>query len=215
MVKTYIKMEYNEKYRFNEKWFDVAIKNWEQIFPHFPNIENVLEIGCYEGRATVWVCENVLTNPDKQYNYDIVDTFGGSIDESGMEKTKERLKDGNFIEDNFRHNISFFPEINFNIHKGTSQNILPTFKVEEKYDFIYIDASHRADDTFVDAYYAHKMLKVGGIIIFDDYGWKDPKNLHPSNSPQLGIEIFNTMYDNSYKLLFQGYQVGFQKINQL
>jgi hypothetical protein len=185
---------------------------WEQVFLNYPNIENILEVGCYEGRATVWLCENVLNDNSKTYNYDIVDTFGGSLNESGMEGTKERLGGDNFIENNFRHNISFFPHIDFNIYKGYSQQILPTFKTEEKYDFIYIDASHRADDTFVDAYYAHKLLKKGGILIFDDYGWKDPKDLHPVNSPQLGIEVFNTMYDKEFQLIFKGYQVVFTKL---
>ena len=208
---------YNEKYKFTEKWFDGMIPAWTQLFDEHRKhcgMDNVLEIGCYEGRATIWLCENVLTDTDKTYHYDIIDTFGGSLNESGMNGTKERLEQENFIENNFKHNISFFPEINFNIYKGVSQILLPAFKSKEKYDFIYIDASHRADDTFVDAYYAHKMLKVGGIIIFDDYGWKDPKNLHPANSPQLGIEIFNTIYDEFYKLIFSGYQVGFQKIKQ-
>lgn len=205
-------MEYSEKYKFTEKWFDGMIPLWEQVFKDFSKIENVLEIGCYEGRATIWLCENVLNDSSKNYNYDIIDTFGGSLSESGMEGTKNRLEENNFIENNFNHNISFFPHINFDIHKGYSQEILPTFKVEEKYDFIYIDASHRADDTFVDAYFAHKLLKKGGLLIFDDYGWKDPNNLHPSNSPQLGIDVFNTIYDEQFKPVFNGYQVGFIKL---
>lgn len=209
-------MEFNKKYKFTEKWFDIAIPQWNQLFPQYKKqtgkeIESILEIGCYEGRATVWLCENVLSKTNI-IEYDIIDTFGGSIEESGMKGTKNRLEEGNFIEENFRHNISFFPNINFNIIKGYSQNVLPTFSSNKQYDFIYIDASHRADDTFVDAYYAHKMLKKGGIIIFDDYGWKDPHNMHPSNSPQLGIEFFNTMYDNQYQLVLRGYQVGFIKI---
>jgi hypothetical protein len=205
-------MEYSEKYKFTEKWFDGMIPLWEQVFKDFSKIENVLEIGCYEGRATIWLCENILNDSSKNYNYDIIDTFGGSLSESGMEGTKNRLEENNFIENNFNHNISFFPHINFDIHKGYSQEILPTFKVEEKYDFIYIDASHRADDTFVDAYFAHKLLKKGGLLIFDDYGWKDPNNLHPSNSPQLGIDVFNTIYDEQFKPVFNGYQVGFIKL---
>ena len=203
--------EYNKKYKFTETWFDSMIPMWEQVFNSYQNIENILEIGCYEGRATVWLCENVLINKTKNYQYDIVDTFKGSLDESGMEGTKKRLEEENFIENNFNYNISFFPHINFNIYKGFSQYVLPTFEIKEKYDFIYIDASHRADDTFVDAYFAHKLLKKGGILIFDDYGWKDPKNLHLVNSPQLGVEVFNTMYDNEYQVIFKGYQVGFIK----
>ncbi len=204
--------EYSDKYKFTESWFDGMIPLWEQVFTQYQNIENILEIGCYEGRATVWLCENALTDSSKKYQYDIIDTFEGSLNESGMEGTKTRLEKDNFIENNFKHNISFFPHIDFKIHKGFSQQILPTFEVKEKYDFIYIDASHKADDTFVDAYYAHKLLKKGGIMIFDDFGWKDPSDLHPSNSPQLGIEIFNTMYDKEYQVIFHGYQVGFKKI---
>ena len=173
-------MGYNEKYKFTETWFDIAIQGWEQILPPMKSeIKNVLEVGCYEGRATVWLCENILND--------------------------------NFIENNFNHNISFFPNINFNISKGFSQEILPRWECGEKYDLIYIDASHRADDTLVDGYYAHRMLKEGGIIIFDDYGWKDPTNLHPVNSPQLGIDVFYNMYSEHYDMVLRGYQVGFQK----
>ena len=205
-------MKYNEKYKFTETWFDIAIPGWEQLLPPMKSeIKNVLEVGCYEGRATVWLCENILNDSSIEYNYDIVDTFGGSLNESGMLGTKERLEEDNFIENNFNHNISFFPSINFNTFKGFSQEILPKWKCGEKYDLIYIDASHRADDTLVDAYYAHRMLKEGGIIIFDDYGWKDPTNLHPVNSPQLGIDVFYNMYSENYNMVLKGYQVGFQK----
>tara|TARA_R110001632_G_scaffold230122_1_gene367197 strand:+ start:155 stop:775 length:621 start_codon:yes stop_codon:yes gene_type:complete len=204
-------MKYSDKYKFTQKWFDPMIPMWEQVFKKFPNIENVLEVGCFEGRATVWLCENVLNNQDKTYTYDVIDTFGGSLNESGMWEVKKNLEKSDFIWDNFTHNISFFPHINFNIDRGFSQKILPTMESEEKYDLIYIDASHRADDTLVDAYYAKKMLKKGGIIIFDDYGWKDPKNMHQVNSPELGINVFNTMYDNEFQVIFKGYQVVFLK----
>jgi len=205
-------MVYSERYKFTEFWFDSMIPIWGQVFNQFPNIENVLEIGCYEGRATVWLCENVLNDSSKTYNYDIVDTFEGSLNESGMNQTKENLEKSNFIEPNFRHNISFFPHINFKIHKGFSQYILPTFKVEEKYDFIYIDASHRADDTFVDVYFANKLLKKGGILIFDDYEWFDPQNEHRSNTPKLGVDFFSIIHDQEYQLIFKDYQIIFQKI---
>jgi SAM-dependent methyltransferase len=201
---------YPKKYKFTEKWFDPMIPNWENLFKQYktnnPPIKNVLEIGCYEGRATIFLCENVL---EENVNYDIVDTFGGTLEESGMTGTAKRLGKDDFIYKNFTHNISFHPQINFNINRGFSQNILPDLvQQDKKYDFIYIDASHRADDTFVDAYYAHKMLNPGGLIIFDDFMWKDPNQPHIINSPELGIRMFFTMYDQDYQAVMQGYQIG-------
>ena len=201
--------KYNENQKFTEEWFDGMIPVWEQLFSqHIApiGIKNVLEIGCYEGRATSFVCENFL---QKNTNYDVVDTFEGSLNESGMVGTAERLENENFIYNNFKHNISFYPDINFKIHKGYSQYILPELeKKDKKYDFIYIDASHRADDTFMDAYYAHKMLNSRGLLIFDDFAWKDPKQSHVVHSPAFGIQCFFTMYDNFYDIVHQGYQVA-------
>jgi len=202
---------YDEKYKFTEQWFDPMIPAWEELFGyHSGEIKNVLEVGCFEGRATIFVCENLL---QEGANYDIVDTFEGTLDESGMVGAAERLKEDNFIYNNFTHNISYHPQINFNIFKGYSQNILPTLvQQDKKYDFIYIDASHRADDTFVDAYYAHKMLNKGGVLIFDDFGWKDPNAPHVVSSPELGVRMFFTVYDDYYKIVMSGYQLGALKI---
>ena len=200
--------EYNKNQNFTESWFDAMIPLWEKLFSQHVapiGIKNVLEIGCYEGRATSFLCENYL---QKGTNYDVVDTFGGSLEETGMSGTAERLDKNDFIYNNFKHNISFYPDINFNTYRGFSQYILPELeKKGNKYDLIYIDASHRADDTFMDAYYAHKMLNSKGLIIFDDFGWKDPNQPHIVNSPELGIKTFYSMYENLYDVIHAGYQV--------
>jgi len=203
---------YNEKYNFTEIWFDPMIPTWEKIFDARKNkiINSVLEIGSYEGRATIFLCSEILKEGT---TYDVIDTFGGSLEESGMSHITEKLKNNDFIYENFKHNISFHPNINFTIHQGFSQNILPTLvQAEKKYDLIYIDASHEADDTFVDAYFAHKMLNEGGLLIFDDFLWKDPNRPHPLHSPELGIRMFFSMYENSYLLIGQGYQIYAEKI---
>lgn len=205
--------QYDAKYTFTETWFDPMIPTWENAFTQLKEIgttfTNVLEIGCFEGRATIFICDTII---EKGGNYTVVDTFGGTLVESGMENAKKLLDDNtNAIYDTFSHNIGFFSDdINFTIHRGYSQTVLPT--LSGKYDLIYVDASHRADDTFVDGYYANKLLNVGGVIIFDDFGWKDQHKPHVVDSPELGIRQFFTMYDNLYEPFFTGYQIGAMKV---
>jgi len=205
--------QFDSKYKFSpDDWFSGNIPLWNEIFTQFNFVPtNVLEIGCYEGRATVWFSENVIGN--NKCNYDVVDWFAGSPSESGMANAVEGLKiNSNFIEDNFRHNIAFFPNINFKIYKGMSNKVLPLLLGNaETYDFIYVDASHKADDTCVDAYYAHRLLKSGGLIIFDDYGWGDPIDPSPENAPKMGVDFFYTFYKNLYDIVYVGYQICLRK----
>jgi hypothetical protein len=201
--------EYNKSQKYSEEWFDPMIPLWDEIFTKVispKDIKKVLEVGCFEGRATSFVCEKYL---QKGTNYDVVDTFGGSLEEWGMTFASKRFENNkNYIEDNFKHNISFYPDINFNINKGFSQYLLPKLeKQKNKYDFIYIDASHQADDTFTDAYYANKMLNSKGLLIFDDFGWKDPNKPHILDSPEFGIKVFFSLYENLYNVIYKGYQV--------
>ena len=200
---------YPDHYKFTEEWFDPMIPSWNDFFTAYlthNKIKSILEVGCYEGRATTYMLDNHLAS---DVSYDIVDTFGGTLEESGMVGTKDRLQDSDFIYDNFKHNMDFHPDIDLTIYRDYSHYALPKLEQEgKKYDFIYIDASHRVDDTYVDAYYAHKMLNAGGVIIFDDFGWKDPNNPHIVNSPELGIRMFFTMYDEEYQMALQGYQIG-------
>lgn len=203
---------YSEDYKFTEKWFDPMIPSWDNLFKKYlqeNSIKNVLEVGCYEGRATIYLLSEHL---DHDVDYEVVDTFGGSLEESGMAGTSDRLAESDFIYNNFIHNTSFHKDINLNVHRDSSQVKLPQLYAEGRmYDFIYIDASHRADDTFVDAYYAHKMLRPGGLIIFDDFLWKDTKQPHVVASPEAGVRFFATMYDDSYQVVLHGYQLGLVK----
>ena len=41
----------------------------------------------------------------------------------------------------------------------------------EPFDLVYIDGSHQAPDVLTDAVLAFQLLKVGGVMIFDDYLW--------------------------------------------
>lgn len=49
-----------------------------------------------------------------------------------------------------------------------SENFL-RFKADEYFDFIYIDSSHRYEDTLNELHIAYKKIKNGGYIFGDDY----------------------------------------------
>tara|TARA_Y100000996_G_C22353601_1_gene573878 strand:- start:67 stop:699 length:633 start_codon:yes stop_codon:yes gene_type:complete len=208
-----------EKYKLTQKWNEHTYKSWETFFngkrkndyQYTDKIKNVLEVGSFEGATSMWLCDNVLKSG---CTYDIIESFGGSIDKQKITSEDDLNKHYKFydgVEKNLRHNISHHSNINFRIYKGFSQSILPKlYDLDNKYDLIFIDASHQSDDTFVDGYYCHKMLNKDGLIIFDDYGWTFPKAKFKYEIPKFGIDFFFEMYAHEY-LQAGGYQKFGQK----
>ena len=190
---------------FTSDWFSHNIPVWDQILSPLKGKTNLkfLEIGCWEGRATCWLLENILT--DKSSTITVVDTFGGSPEETGM-------KDLDFtnVLSRFKHNTSDYRD-QIIIHQGYSSIVLKQLPLEQQFDFVYIDASHTAYGTLEDAILTHPLIKSGGIVIFDDYLWKDPNRLSPTDSPELGIDCFYNVYSDFYTVILKNYQVGLIK----
>ena len=57
-------------------------------------------------------------------------------------------------------------------------------KVDGSYDIVYIDGWHSAFGAMADGVMSWPLLKVGGVMIFDDYLWVPPKLGPP---PRLGL----------------------------
>jgi predicted O-methyltransferase YrrM len=82
------------------------------------------------------------------------------------------------------------------IHKGFSNICLAKILSQSflnYFDLIYIDGSHQAPDVLSDATLSFPLLKVGGIMIFDDYLWRGrlPRN---ENGPKFAIDAFLNIY---------------------
>ena len=69
------------------------------------------------------------------------------------------------------------------------------------FDFIYIDGSHAAPDVLADAVLAFALLRVGGVIAFDDYVWGPEEGQGPFNSPKLGIDAFVNTYIEKLRIV--------------
>ena len=66
------------------------------------------------------------------------------------------------------------------IRKGDSALALAGFLVDgREFDFIFVDGSHAATDVLVDVALAWRLLRVGGLMLLDDYGRGAPEPLLP------------------------------------
>lgn len=187
-------------YIFTEDWFSSNVNNFINYLEEFkgkPNL-NFLEIGSYQGRSSVWLFENILTEPTCKLT--CIDTFEGSVEHTEHQKSN--------LFEIFNHNIREFSN-RVHIIRGYSQQMLR--RLEGEYDFIYIDGDHRASSVLEDAILSFSLLKKGGIMIFDDYEWGEPPRTD-LNLPKQGIDAFLNVYSDKYEILLKAYQVVIRKL---
>lgn len=160
-----------------------------------------LQIGAYTGDATVWLLEHILTGRDSRLTD--VDTWRGS-DEEGHEQMNfdevERLYDARTASARASGRVEKF--------RGSSKSFFDS-RSPGAYDFVYIDGDHTAFGVLNDAVRAYPLLRVGGIIAFDDYQWQSGKGrLH---DPAPAIDAVSDLYANRLELLEGGRQMWFRK----
>jgi cephalosporin hydroxylase len=194
-------------YQFTKDWFGWAPPVWEQLVPHLPhNVErSFLEIGSFEGRSMVWIVENMMNPGDELI---CVDTWEGG-EEHGAE-------DMGTVEERFHHNCAVARSKNGACvvpYKGTSVDYLGLALSEGEYkitfDFIYIDGSHIAKDVLTDACMAWPLLKKGGIMVFDDYMWGNPRDI--LHRPKPAIDAFTNIFAEEVDIIHVGYQLVVRK----
>jgi predicted O-methyltransferase YrrM len=116
-----------------------------------------LEIGACEGRSTCWFVDNVLTGRNSWLT--VVDPWTGPYSNNGIYNRWQRNTAGMRVDH----------------YRLSSEESLPGLYVAGKrFDFAYVDGSHEACDCLSDMCAVWALLKPGGCMIVDDYGWCDP-----------------------------------------
>jgi len=194
---------------FSRDWFSHNIESWRRWLAELAGRPGIraLEIGSFEGRATTWLLENVLT--DETSRIDCVDPFRKDYYRRFLSNVAT-----------WRHRVT--------VHRGLSDKVLPTLK--GAFDFIYIDGDHRPFAILSDAVHAWPRLKVGGILIFDDYlfvphefdrqlngEWSEKRARrqiarHRAQCPKTAIDGFLAAMTGQYVVLGQGYQLALRKL---
>jgi hypothetical protein len=186
----------------NEKWFCNNLNFLTYNFSKFvnsSNILNILEIGSYEGRSAVFFLKKFSNSRIK-----CIDTWSGSDEHNYSDFTK--------IENNFDLNTGQFQNDNrLYKYKMTSNDFFLTNN--NKFDFIYVDGDHNADQVYLDILNSWRVLNKGGYLLLDDYMWWYYKDL--KKNPSTPINKFITNNINKISFLKIWHQVIIQKKNFL
>jgi len=176
-----------ERFNFTADYFCGNEKHFSKYLPHLIDTPcRLLEIGCYEGRATVWLLENIATHPDAAVHcIDVVEHAS------------------------FRQNIlaARSPE-KVHLEIGLSRNLLRLCPANA-FDFVYVDGGHRTIEVLEDAVLSFRLLKLNGTMAFDDFKWKD--RVSPDGTPKPAIKAFLSIYRRKITVLWKGYQVWIRK----
>jgi predicted O-methyltransferase YrrM len=177
-------------------------KNFMPAMGHLRNTPcTYLEIGVFLGTTAKWVLENILTHPDAHL-------IGIDPWERKLYPRHEIRNDG--VWDNLVKGIDEIgknPKVRW--IKGYSQNV-----INERYGFspltidaVYIDGEHSTAAVMKDFQLSWPLLKVGGIMIFDDYCSKAPG----SSQVKGAIDYIVNRFKEEIDVLFKNRQVGIRR----
>ena len=175
---------FNEAYR----------ANFYNCLKHLKDTPAVgMEIGVLHGAASCWLMENILNHADSKLY---------CMDMNEDDYWKKNIEP-------YKSKISLVLGYSCDtIRKATHEN-----KTKDFLDFVYVDGSHIAMDVMEDCVNSYYLLKDGGIMILDDYGWGDtPTNSDERLKTKNGIDGFLTGYQGNYDMLgIDGWQIYIRK----
>lgn len=206
LARTHYQLETQQAgYQFSQDWFSRNLAIWQEnlsFLSHQPNL-NLLEIGSWEGRSTCWLLSHILTHPTSQMI--CIDTFeggGGTYFEAGDRQES--------IEARFDHNITLAGGAEKVTKLVESSHLALRMLAPHSFDLIYIDGSHFACDVLEDTLLSWRLLKVNGLMIFDDYDHVFRES--PNQNTRIGIDAFLSAFCTKVQILHQSHQVIVKKI---
>lgn len=196
------------EFQFTQTWDGRGVgvdfhATWNAIRNLCGDPGNILEIGVYEGLSTCKMIEMFAAR--RPISITCIDAWSGpTVHDARSDTVHERR---------FDHNVALAIEraghaVNLRKIKAESDLALSSLihaGESEAFDWIYVDGSHRSEDVLFDASASFRLLRSGGILVFDDYLWTDPLDRGGSvnDTPKAAIDAFvNIHYDRLR--IFQG-----------
>lgn len=173
---------------FTSNWVDLYRGIWTNILATWP-ARKILEIGSFEGRSTCFFIEHMSEAGSGEIY--CVDTWSGGEEHGGDDMPA--------VERRFHDNVRLTREahgskVSVHTRKGLSFPMLNQLYADGhggSFDLAYVDGSHQAPDVLGDLLMSYHLLKVGGVMMCDDYVWRHGNVLH---EPKIAIDNFTNIF---------------------
>ncbi|KAG2501079.1 hypothetical protein HYH03_000897 [Edaphochlamys debaryana] len=217
-----------EGYRFSVDWMTPHAHVWrEHVVSRLggrPGLR-ALEIGCWEGRSAVWLLQHVASHPSARLV--CVDPFDKLYPQF---KANREAFEHNLAASGQRHRVT---HMHMESRRALPRLLLAAEGAAEGaaagadesapgagsgsgseaqlFDLIYIDGSHMRADVLSDAVMSWQLLKVGGVLVFDDYEW-DQYTDNLVCHPRQAVDAFLQVFAHQLRLVSKGYQVMVERV---
>ncbi len=186
---------------FTQDWFTIHVESLEPLMRELAGRgSRILEIGSFEGLSTcyfLWRLDDAHAT--------CVDTFEGS---AGLPSGG---RDG--LEAAFDGNVALVDSTRVRKLVGDSRRVLLDLAGEQaRFDFVYVDGSHRGLDVLVDGALSWPLLEPGGVMVFDDYRWALLGN-DPLLRPGPAIDAFVGLVGEHGDVVSRDRQVVIRKLS--
>lgn len=179
-------------------------ENWRRWLGHLKDKPGVfgIELGSWLGESAEWFCQNIVTTRDSTLL--CVDTFAGS------EEHRLAGIDCRGNEAACRNRLIDFAQVTI-LKKTTAEALKGLAHAENPFaDFIYVDAAHDSMNVLRDSVLAFDLLKVGGVMIWDDYLWEVMEA--ETDRPKLAIDAFLATYARRLEVIGLGWQLAVRRV---
>jgi hypothetical protein len=192
-------------FEFTTAWADNNISFAAPLLRRFADGRGpiaYLEIGAYEGRNLAfmdWLLPGRLA-------VTVIDPW---FDEALNPEEKYHA-----VEPRFTRNMARLAFADLKVIKGFSTYELPRMlEAGQTFDLIYVDGSHTGWAVLVDLAFCAAMLKVGGLIVLDDY-WHDVSEIGGPGVKQ-AVDRFHGAFRRYFEIEAVYRQVALRKVAEI
>ncbi len=180
----------DEHLDFTSDWMSENRADWQQIFDSLKP-KSYLEVGSFEGRSACFVIATMKTVEEVV----CIDTWQNYAELPDIDMEAAENKFNRNVAEATRFCESEGGGVHVQKYKGRSSSTLAGLcwdaKREGTFDVVYIDGSHKPEDVMLDMMLGIRLVRVGGVMIVDDYLWAlDKHGDDLLDTPRIAIDAF-------------------------